>query len=145
MARNSLAITPGRRQRLRGAESRSQRWGNPGLISERQPLYEKLLLWEDANHDGISQPEEIHKFSDHYVGIGGGYIEVAWPVANHDRVAIERFKEHEPLVDRNGNEFRFEGSAAVRDPGKSKHYSMDNPGDDAGLLIPIYDVVLRGK
>ena len=136
---------PGVNNGFAALNQEAKRWGNPGLIYERQPLYEKLLLWEDANHDGISQPEEIHKFSDHYVGIDGGYIEVAWAVANHDRIAIERFREHEPLVDKNGNEFRFQGSAAVRDPGKSKHYPMDNPGDDAGLLIPIYDVVLRGR
>lgn len=118
---------------------------NPGLVSEGNPLYEKLLLWEDENHDGISQPDEIHQFSDHYVGISGGYIEVAWAVANHDRIAIERFKEHQPLVDKNGNEFRFQGTAAVRDAGKGKHYPMTSPGDDTNLLIPIYDVVLRGR
>jgi hypothetical protein len=116
-----------------------------GLIREGHPLYEKLLLWEDENHDGISQPDEIHKFSDHYVGFGGSYIEVAWAVANADRVGNERFKEHEPLVDKHGNEFRFQGTAAVRDPGKSKKYPMDEPGADQGLLIPIYDVVLRGR
>ena len=116
-----------------------------GLIREGHPLFEKLLLWEDDNHDGISQPEEIHKFSDHYVGFAGSYIEVAWVVANQDRVAGERFVEREPLTDKSGNEFRFVGTAAVRDPGKSKRYPMDTPGADQDLLIPIYDVVLRGR
>jgi hypothetical protein len=119
--------------------------GNPGLVREGNPLYEKLLLWEDENHDGISQSEEIRKFSDHYLGISGGYIEVAWAVANPDRNALELFVEHEPLTDRHGNEYRFQGAAAVRDPGTSKHYPMSNPGDDAKVLIPVYDVVLRGR
>jgi len=66
-------------------------------------------------------------------------------VANQDRVAGERFVEREPLTDKSGNEFRFVGTAAVRDPGKSKRYPMDTPGADQDLLIPIYDVVLRGR
>lgn len=123
----------------------AKRWGNPGLIHERQPLYEKLLLWEDENHDGISQPEEIHKFSDYYIGIDGGYIEVARAMQNRDRVTIDRFTEHAPLVDTNGNEYRFVGSANVRDPGRSKKFPMGDPGAEQDTMIPIYDVVLRGR
>jgi hypothetical protein len=136
---------PGAGNGFAALNQEAKRWGNPGMINERSPLYEKLLLWEDENHDGISQPEEIRKFSDHYVGIDGGYIEVARVMENRDPVAIDRFIEHAPLVDKHGNEYRFVGTAAVRDPGKSKHYPMTNPGDDADLLIPIYDVVLRAR
>jgi hypothetical protein len=40
---------------------------------------------------------------------------------------------------------RFRGTAAVRDPGKNKHYPIEDPGADLGLLIQIWDVFLRGR
>jgi len=35
-----------------------------GVIDEHDAVFSKLVLWIDENHDGISQPNELHKFSE---------------------------------------------------------------------------------
>ena len=35
-----------------------------GIIDWRDAVYPKLLLWIDANHDGVSQPEELHSLQE---------------------------------------------------------------------------------
>jgi hypothetical protein len=35
-----------------------------GRIDPRDPIWPHLQLWDDANHDGISQPEEISRLAD---------------------------------------------------------------------------------
>jgi len=35
-----------------------------GVIDEHDAVFSKLLLWIDDNHDGISQPSELHKLSE---------------------------------------------------------------------------------
>jgi len=88
-------------------------WGNP--------FYEKLLLWEDDNHDGISQPEEIYKLSDHYL-------------------AIDATCDFDPVTDKWGNQFICRGAAAVKEQGMTRM-----PYGRRDLYIPIYDVLLRGR
>jgi len=44
-----------------------------GVIDEQDAVFSKLVLWIDDNHDGISQPSELHKLSEfgiHSLSIG---------------------------------------------------------------------------
>jgi hypothetical protein len=62
-----------------------------GIIDSRDAVYKDLLLWIDANHDGVSQPNELFHLEDLGVySIGLSY-------------------RKEPLKDQYGNQFRDKG------------------------------------
>ena len=71
-----------------------------GLIDERDSIFRSLRLWQDTNHNGVSEPEELHTLE---------LLNV---------VALElEFKESK-RVDGFGNEFKYR--AKVKDtPGAS--------------------------
>jgi hypothetical protein len=94
------------------------------VIDADAPLFAKLLLWEDANHNGLSEASELQPASNVVSGIGLGY-------SPHDR--------------RDGfeNLFAFRGFAHVRTaPGKNMAQS---PSEDAARQINLYDVVFASK
>ena len=39
------------------------------VIDERDPIFASLRLWQDKNHDGVSQPDELHNLSE--LGLAG--------------------------------------------------------------------------
>lgn len=64
---------------------------NDGVIDSKDAVWTRLRVWIDANHDGVSQPEELHTLEE--VGILGIRLQYQWS----------------PNKDRYGNQFRYEG------------------------------------
>lgn len=105
---------------------------NSGLVGEGHPLYDKLLLWEDSNHNGLSESHELHKFADYYIALDGGY-------------------EDDDLVDKNGNKFRFKGTANIREEGRNRKKRIERSDMNNYMaelqrtMTEIYDVLVVMK
>jgi hypothetical protein len=77
----------------------SQYGGNgDGVIDAKDAIYPDLLLWIDSNHDGISQPGELH----HLAEMGVTRIPLTYT--------------HKTYADDNGNNFRFENFVGTESP-----------------------------
>lgn len=95
--------------------------GHWATLDGRNPLFARLLLWRDANHNGTSEPAELRPVEDELSSIGLGYL-------RHSR------------MDGHGNQSRFRGFAFVRTaPGSNIAVA---PEDERARFRHMYDVCL---
>jgi hypothetical protein len=94
-----------------------------GDVTALDPMFDKLLLWTDRNHNGESEPEELRPFGELFAAIGLAY------------------KDHK-RKDGFGNLFAYEGYVLLRTgPGRNPTTS----GLDARKRNRrIYDVLFAG-
>ncbi len=77
------------------------------MIDERDAVFSRLLLWTDANHDGVSETSELRKVSE------TGVVAI-------DTSYVERNRR-----DQFGNQFRLRGRSQLRDErGKIKEVAV---------------------
>lgn len=95
--------------------------GPIGFIDSDDEVYAKLLLWEDRNHNGISEAGELRPARELYTRIGLGY-------SLHDR------------RDAHGNQFKFRGWATVRTAAGRNDVKHAKDSDERQR--DIYDVLL---
>jgi hypothetical protein len=95
--------------------------GAGGSVSSDDPLFSRLLLWTDANHNGVSEPWELRPAATLVSDIGLSY-------QVHNR------------RDRFGNRYRFRGYVLMRTaPGRNRSQS---PREADTRRRWIYDVFL---
>lgn len=103
----SAATVPGSGNGFRALASLMPLNGPSGWVDDDDPVFGLLLLWEDRNHNGISEQDELRPASDLYTRIGLGY-------SVHER------------RDGHGNTFRYRGWATFRTaPGKNEVTGKD--------------------
>jgi len=84
-----------------------------GIIDSRDAIFSKLLLWVDENHDGISQPNELHALTE--LGV--------YSISLH-------YRDDRSLFDQYGNWFHYQG-ALNPDP-------LDGESKDGRLTYDVF-------
>ncbi|HKV95478.1 MAG TPA: hypothetical protein VJW20_23235 [Candidatus Angelobacter sp.] len=93
-----------------------------GMIDDKDTVYSQLRLWIDANHDGVCQPEELHRLPE--FGI----------------YSLALNFEESRRKDEFGNLFRYKAKV---NPGERHDPRDDTPSDNPGRWA--YDVFFVAK
>ena len=74
---------------MAGFDQRAQGGNADGIIDSRDAIFSRLRLWQDVNHNGISETDELHTLTD--LGIA----------------KVELDYRESKRVDQYGNQFRY--------------------------------------
>jgi hypothetical protein len=78
-----------------------------GLIDSRDSVFERLRLWQDKNHNGTSEPEELHT------------------LASLNVVALELDFKESKRTDQYGNEFKYRAKVKDTSDGRVARWAWD--------------------
>jgi hypothetical protein len=91
-----------------------------GIIDERDAVFSELRLWQDKNHNGVSEPSELRSLPE----LGVQSISLSYTISK--------------WVDFNGNHFRYKALITMQGSGDSQAQGRGQRDD----LRSIYDVLL---
>jgi hypothetical protein len=101
--------SPGKNGFLALAEfDRPQKGGNgDGVIDKNDAVFQQLRLWQDKNHNGLSEPSELHRLQN----LGIEVLELEYKISKQ--------------TDEYGNEFKYRAKVKDTNKGKVARWAWD--------------------
>ena|GEM_PF-3615161 len=98
-----ISSTPNGYEALRVYDGPESGGNGDGILSEHDAIWMSLLLWQDANHDGVSQPGELVAVSAKGV------------------TSLSLNYSESRVRDQFGNEFRYRATVSLDERGRNSH------------------------